>query len=128
MRLLLDSNCFIDFCTGDQEIAERLESTAELGIPFVVMAEIRAGAMLAKRGQEQARVMIELLQQPGVSAVHSTEATTHHYATLYAQLRKAGTPIPMNDLWIAALALERDFVLYTRDAHFDAIPQLPKIR
>ncbi len=128
MRLLLDSNVFIDFCQGDPEVVERLEAASEIGVPFVVLAEIRAGAQIVKRGQAQARVLAELLNQPGVSCIHSSDATTHHYAALYAQLRKAGTPIPTNDLWIASLALERDFILYTRDAHFDAIPQLPKVR
>jgi tRNA(fMet)-specific endonuclease VapC len=127
MRLLVDSNRFIDFCAGDEEAVERFESASLLGIPFIVMAEIRAGALIARRGQAQVRVLTELMNQPGVRGVHSSDSTTHLYAALYAQLRKAGTPIPTNDLWIAALALEHDFVLCTRDAHFDAIPQLPKI-
>jgi tRNA(fMet)-specific endonuclease VapC len=50
--------------------------------------------------------------------------TAEHYARLFVQLKRAGTPIPDNDLWIAALALEHDLTLVTRDLHFQHIPQL----
>jgi tRNA(fMet)-specific endonuclease VapC len=127
MRLLLDSNRFIDFCAGSEEVLERFETASLLVVPFVVLAEIRAGAALARRGREQARVLTELLNQPGVRAVFPSEATTHHYAALYAQLRRAGTPIPTNDIWIAALAIEHDLVLYSSDIHFIQIPQIPRL-
>lgn len=50
--------------------------------------------------------------------------TTHHYARLFRQLRTAGTPIPTNDIWIAALVIQHDIALYSRDAYFDVLPQL----
>ncbi len=128
MRLLIDSNRFIDFCSGDPEVVSRLESAVQVIVPFVVLAEIRVGSLLFKRGLDQARVLTEFLQQPGVRTVHSTDTTTHHCASLYVYLRKQGTPIPTNDIWIAALALEHSLVVYTRDSHFDHLPQIPKIR
>ncbi len=128
MRLLIDSNRFIDFCSGDPEVVSRLESAVQVIVPFVVLAEIRVGSLLFKRGLDQARVLTEFLQQPGVRTVHSTDATTHHCAALYVYLRKQGTPIPTNDIWIAALALEHSLIVYTRDTHFDHLPQIPKIR
>lgn len=97
-------------------------------IPFVVLAEIRVGSLLFQRGLDQAKVLTEFLQQPGVRTVHSTEATTHHCASFYLYLRKQGTPIPTNDIWIAALAVEHSLVVSTRDSHFDHLPQIPKIR
>jgi len=127
VRLLIDSNRFIDFCAGDEGVVETFERAALLVIPFVVLAEIRAGSHLAKRGENQIRALNELLNQPGVRAVHSTDGTAHHYAAIYAQLRRKGTPIPTNDIWIAALALEHNLILYTRDAHFDHIPSVPRI-
>lgn len=128
MRLLLDSNRFVDFCAGDPEVLSRLECAALVVVPFIVLAEIRVGGRLLKRGEEQVRILSEFLQQPGVQTAHSSDATTHHCATLYAQLQKQGTPIPTNDIWIAALAIEHSLVIYTRDAHFDHLPQIPKIR
>lgn len=104
-----------------------LESAAVLCVPYVVLAEIRAGGLVTKRGQNQIRVLQQLLNQPGVRSVHSSDSTTHHYANIYAHLKKAGTPIPTNDIWIAALAVEHDLILYTRDAHFDKIPSLARL-
>jgi predicted nucleic acid-binding protein len=127
MRLLIDSNRFIDFCAGDEEVIAVMESAALLFIPYVVLAEIRAGSFVTKRGHHQVRVLQQLLNQPGVRSVHSTDSTTHHYAALYGQLRKAGTPIPTNDIWIAALAIEHDLILYSRDEHFDKIPSLARL-
>lgn len=127
MRLLIDSNRFIDFCAGDRATVETFEQAALLVIPFVVLAEIRVGAQLARRGENQVRVLNELLGQPGVRTVHSTDGTAHHYAAIYAQLRRKGTPIPTNDIWIAALALEHNLILHTRDAHFDRIPSVPRV-
>jgi predicted nucleic acid-binding protein len=127
MRILIDSNRFIDFCAGEAEVLDRFEGASLLVVPFVVLAEIRVGAALTKRGEAQVRILQELLQQPGVRIAHSTDTTTHHYAALYAKLRKAGTAIPIKDLWIAALAVEHSLILYTRDAHFDHFPSIPRL-
>ena len=127
MKILIDSNRFIDFCAGESSVVDAFEQAALLVVPFIVLAEIRVGAHSIKRGDTQARILGELLQQPGVRVAHSSETTTHHYATLYARLKKAGTPIPTNDIWIAALAIEHSLVLYTRDAHFDRIPSIPRL-
>ena len=127
MRILIDSNRFIDFCAGDPAVVDTFERAVLLVVPFTVLAEIRVGAQLIKRGDSQLRVLAELLQQPGVRVVHSTDTTAHHYAVLYARLKKAGTPIPTNDLWIAALAVEHSLALYTRVAHFDLIPSIPRV-
>ena len=127
MRILIDSNRFIDFCAGVEEVVDTFEQAAILVIPFIVLAEIRVGAQFAKRGENQVRALSELLNQPGVRTVHSTDGTAHHYASIFAQLRRKGTPIPTNDIWIAALALEHNLILYTRDAHFENIPSVPRV-
>ncbi len=127
MRLLIDSNRFIDFCAGDPVVTDVFERASLLVVPFVVLAEIRCGGLLVKRGEAQVRVLNELLQQEGVRVAHSTDVTAHHYATIYATLRRSGTPIPVNDLWIAAIAMEHNLVLYTGDAHFDHITSIPKL-
>lgn len=127
MRILIDSNRFIDFCAGEADVIETFERATILVIPFIVLAEIRVGSQLAKRGENQVRVMNELLNQPGVRTAHSTDGTAHHYAAIYAQLRRKGTPIPTNDIWIASLAIEHNLILYSRDAHFDLVPSVPRV-
>ena len=127
MRILIDSNRFIDFCAGEEAVVDVFEQAALLVVPFIVLAEIRVGAHSIKRGNVQVRLLAELLQQSGVRVAHSTDTTAHHYATLYARLKKAGTPIPTNDIWIAALAMEHSLMLYSRDAHFDRFPDIPRV-
>ena len=94
MRILIDSNRFIDFCAGVPSVVDAFEQAALLVVPFIVLAEIRVGAQSIKRGDAQARILGELLQQPGVRVAHSSDTTTHHYDTLYARLKKAGRANP----------------------------------
>jgi tRNA(fMet)-specific endonuclease VapC len=58
--------------------------------------------------------------------VCSSGQSTHHFARLFLQLRRQGTPIPTNDLWIAALAVQHDLALFSRDGHFEHLPQLAR--
>ena len=127
VRVLIDTNRFIDFCANESEVVEIFERASLLVIPFIVLAEIRVGARSIRRGDAQVRVLHELLNQPGVRTAHSTDATTHQYATIFSELKRRGKPIPTNDIWIAALAIENNLILYSRDAHFDNIPSLARL-
>ena len=93
-------------------------------LPFVVVAELRAGFALGGHGAENERVLRRFLMKPGVAVLYADDATTHHYASVFRQLRRQGTPIPTNDLWIAALVLQHDLVLCARDRHFNHLPQI----
>jgi predicted nucleic acid-binding protein len=64
------------------------------------------------------------LLRSGVSILFPDEQTTHHHAAAFRQLRQQGTPIPTNALWIAALVMQHQLVLCSRDAHFDHLPQI----
>jgi predicted nucleic acid-binding protein len=67
------------------------------------------------------------LNSPRVAVLYPDEDTTHHYARVFVQLRAQGTPIPTHDMWVAALCLQHNLLLYTRDSHFDCLPQLPRV-
>jgi tRNA(fMet)-specific endonuclease VapC len=58
---------------------------------------------------------------------HSSRTTIRYYVTVYARLKKAGTSISTNELWIAVLAIKHSLILYSRDAHFDLLPSIPKL-
>lgn len=62
-----------------------------------------------------------------LDVLFADEATTHIYAELYSDLSRAGTPIPPNNMWITALVLQHDLVLFSRDKHFDRIARLPRV-
>jgi predicted nucleic acid-binding protein len=84
----------------------------------------RAGFAVGTQGRANERFLQRFLATAGVEVVYATDATTHRYATLYRQLRQQGTPMPTNDLWIAALVTEHGARLCTGDAHFGKLAQL----
>ncbi len=127
MRVALDTNRYCDLCRGDEELVASLEHAETVFLPFVVVGELRAGFAVGSRRQENERVLRRFLGKPGVSVLFASDATTRSYANLYRQLRSQGTPIPTNDLWIAALVAEHDLALLSRDQHFHHLPQLTVI-
>jgi tRNA(fMet)-specific endonuclease VapC len=127
VKVALDSNRYDDLVTGDRSVADIVETADEVFLPFVVVGELRAGFAAGTRQAENERLLRRFLLKDGISVLVPDEQTTHHYAGAYAQLRRQGTPIPTNDLWIAALVLQHDLVLCTRDRHFDRLAQIPRV-
>src|SRR5215475_507040 len=127
MRLALDTNRYTDLCRAEVSVVEAVELADEVWLPFIVIGELRAGFAVGSQGSNNEAILRRFLLKPGVSVLYADEQTTHHYATVYRQLRKQGTPIPTNDMWIAALVLQHSITLYDRDAHFDALPQLTRV-
>jgi len=126
LRLALDTNRYTDLVQGDPRVAESVASADEVWLPFIVVAELRAGFSLGNRGTQNDAALRRFLFKPSVEVLYADEQTTHHYASVFRQLRKQGTPIPTNDMWIAALVLQHSLTLCARDAHFDALPQIPR--
>ena len=73
-------------------------------------------------------MLTNFLNTPGVFVLAPDEQTTFFYADVYAYLRKKGRPIPTNDLWIAALVIQHQLVLFDRDSDFDNLPQLGRVK
>lgn len=128
MKVAIDSNRYSDFCRGVPKVVELVEQAVEIHVPLVVIAEQRAGFAHGAQREKNERVLTRFLNNPGVFVVVPDEQTTFFYADLYAYLRKRGRPIPTNDLWIAALVVQHNLVLFDRDADFDALPQLARLR
>ena len=126
MRVALDTNRYVDFARGDDSIVHLLENAEEIHVPLIVLAELRAGFAVGSHGARNEGGLRRFLLRPGVSVLFPDEQTTHHYATVFRQLRQQGTPIPTNDMWIAALVLQHGLVLCARDSHFDQLPQIPR--
>lgn len=127
MRVALDTNRYVDLCKGIAETVALLEAADVVVMPFVVLAELRAGFAHGRRQVENERILRRFLMKEGVAVLFADDQTTHHYASLYRQLRKQGTPIPSNDLWLAALVLQHNLALHARDKHFDHLPQLVRV-
>jgi len=126
MRLALDTKRYTDLCRGEPDVTKLVERAETVFLPFVVLAELRAGFAVGRQGRENEVVLQRFLMKPGVEVLWATEATTRVYADLFRQLKVQGKPIPTNDLWIAAVVQENGLVLVTRDEHFANLPQLAR--
>jgi len=127
VKVAIDTNRYVDFARGEPAAADVLENAEQVLVPLIVLGELRAGFAVGSKGARNEGGLRRFLLRPGVSVLFPDEQTTHHYATVYRQLRQQGTPVPTNDMWIAALVLQHGVVLYARDAHFDHLPQIPRI-
>lgn len=127
MHLALDTNRYADLERGDPAVAHALQHAAAVYIPLTVLGELRAGFLGGNRAAANEKILAAFLAQPGVQVLIPDELTTYHYAALFNQLRQQATPIPTNDLWIAALVVQHGLTLYTRDAHFDRLPQITRL-
>jgi len=127
MKLLLDTNRYRDFCAADPLTKEILQQAERIFIPFVVLAELKAGFLSGQLARQNESILIRFLNRPRVRMLFPDLETTNHYAQVYAQLRHQGTPIPTNDLWIAALAIQHGLMLCSRDRHFSHLPQIARI-
>ena len=124
MRVALDTNRITDLFRGDLELAEQLSTAEEVWIPLFALGEIKAGFQGGTQQRRNESLLNRLLAKPTVDVLLPGRETAEQYARIFVQLRRAGTPVPDNDLWIAALVLEHDLVLITRDRHFERIPQV----
>jgi tRNA(fMet)-specific endonuclease VapC len=127
MKVALDTNRYVDLCRGVAETVNVVEEAEAVLLPFVVLAELRAGFAYGQRQADNERVLRRFLLKDGVQTLFPDDQTTHHYASVFRQLRIQGTPIPTNDMWLAALALQHNLVLHGRDKHFDALPQIVRV-
>ena len=126
MRVAVGTNRLTDLLRGDARLAERLGMCDEVWIPLMVLGEMKAGFHGGTQGHRNEALLQRFLAKATVSVLLPGRATAEYYARIFVQLKRAGTPIPDNDLWIAALALEHDLTLITRYRHSERIAQLPR--
>jgi tRNA(fMet)-specific endonuclease VapC len=124
MKVALEVNRYVDLCRGVTEVVEQTSRAERVFLPLIVLGELRGGFQAANRLLQNKRILVRFLSSPRVRLLLPDEQTTFHYANLFAQLREQATPIPTNDLWIAALVIQHGLTLLTRDAHFSHLPQL----
>ena len=127
MNLAVDTNRYRDFCDGREDVVAHFQRADRICIPFPVFGELRAGFACGKYGPANERILNVFLNRPRVVCLFADEQTTFHYARLYRQLREQGTPIPTNDIWVAAIVQQHNLVLCSRDQHFDHLPQLARV-
>jgi len=127
MKLALDTNAYSAVARGEARVVTQVQAARHIYLPFVVLAELRAGFAAGTLGRRNEALLARFLASPRVTVVYAEEQTTHHYASVFTQLKRQGTPIPTNDIWIAAVVLQHDLVLSTSDAHFAHLPQIARV-
>lgn len=124
MRVCLDTNAYSMLMRARAELQRCLEEAELIYVPTVVLGELYAGFCLGSRFTENCRDLEAFLDMPGVRTTSPNQEMAERYGYLVRDLRRQGTPIPTNDLWIAATALETGARLVSYDAHFRQVPGL----
>lgn len=123
-RLLLDTNAYAAFKQGNENVIAILQHADTVGISTIVLGELISGFTVGTRTRENLAELNDFLNMPRVAIFPVDEATAGFYAQVYAGLRRKGKPIPTNDLWIAAQALQQGCKLCSFDRHFQAVDNL----
>ena len=124
---LIDTNIYSYTLKGDPETVLTLKKAGLIGISSVSIGELLSGFKGGKREKENTRELAEFLDSPRVRLYPVDENTAEFYAEILDELRKNGTPIPTNDIWIASVAFQRGLPLFSKDQHFRQVKGLVRI-
>ena len=120
--LILDSNAYSYFMGGAPAAVQAVHAAHEIQIPLIVLGELLAGCAMGSHIKSHRETLARFMVSPRVHLMNPDEKTAQQYADVYKWLREHGRPIPVNDMWIAALARQHRMPLLTFDQHFAAIP------
>ncbi len=123
-RLLLDTSAYSAFMRGHPEVKLALQEADEICLNPVILGELIAGFMRGKRRRKNEGELKTFLTSARTMVLDVSEETADRYAVILNSLWKAGTPIPTNDIWIAASAMQHGLHLLTTDAHYQKVTQV----
>ena len=122
--VFLDTNAYAAYRAGNQSILIALGQAEAIHLSLFVLAELLAGFRGGRREAVNRRELDLFLRKPGVQLTLPSRRTAEYFALIKNRLRTKGTPIPINDVWIAAHCLEHGALLISADAHFDHVEGL----
>ena len=122
--ILLDTNAYVRFLAGDEKVLDSLATAGRVYVPVFVLGELLAGFRSGSKEKPNRQLLERFLAKPGVAILDATRETAEYFGLIKSALKKAGQPIPLNDVWVAAQALETGSVLITYDTHFAVVPGL----
>ncbi|MFO1465018.1 MAG: type II toxin-antitoxin system VapC family toxin [Steroidobacteraceae bacterium] len=120
--MILDTNALSAFVDGDESVRTVILKSSQPAIPVIVIGEFRYGIAQSRHQSEYESWLDTHL--PDFLILSITEETASVYSDLRVELKRRGRPIPANDAWIAALALQHRLAVLSRDTHFDSVPGL----
>jgi tRNA(fMet)-specific endonuclease VapC len=116
--ILLDTSAYSELARGNNDILKEIQSAETIGVNPIILGELIAGFAKGSRVQQKISSMDHFLSSPRCMVVPIIQETSFRYGKILNALQKAGTPIPTNDVWIAASAMEHGLIVVTTDAHF----------
>ncbi len=122
--VLLDTNAYAKYLRGDPAVLEALAGAGVVYMSVIVLGELFAGFRHGSMERTNRQILESFLAKPVVRVLEATRETADYFGLIKSALKKAGQPLPANDVWIAAHALETGSVLVTFDAHFKVVPGL----
>lgn len=122
--ILIDTNIYSHAMRGDAEVIETLQQTAHIGISAISIGELLSGFKAGNKEKNNRQELNQFLDSPRVELYRIDEKTAEYYCLILDQLKNNGTPIPTNDIWIAAVAFQQGMPIYTKDRHFNKIKGL----
>ncbi len=124
-RYCLDTSAYIEFLRDESRAVAAIDSASWIGFPTIALGELYTGFSLRRKHHEQEAARLrDFLAHPVVEAIPVDNQVAHEYGHLVAELRRAGAPLPANDIWIAACAARTSSVVLTRDSHFTRIARV----
>lgn len=123
--MILDTNALSAWAEGDVSIEPVLRSATEVVIPVIVLGEFDYGIRQSRHFQRYADWLDANLSSVEIALIDRDVA--HAYGAVRLELKRAGTPIPINDTWIAAIARHRRLPVVSRDEHFDAVSGIRRV-
>jgi tRNA(fMet)-specific endonuclease VapC len=125
-RLVLDTSAYSRFRAGDTRVRDLIADAELVLLPAPVLGELHGAFEMGSRKSENRVTLTEFLAEPFVTVIVVDDTVARHYGRVYAGLRRAGTPIPANDMWIAACAIDQGACLLTFDHDFDHVAGLDR--
>jgi predicted nucleic acid-binding protein len=123
--VILDTNGLSALAEGEPALESILRKATQIAVPVIVLGEYRYGISQSRHRKHYEQWLKEYL--PDFRVLNVDEQTTISYSTIRTELKKAGTPIPSNDIWIAALCRQHSLPLLSRDRHFDAVTGIGRL-
>lgn len=126
-RYCLDTTAYSRFQRGDAQVVDLIDRAEWIGVPSVVLGELRVGFLLGRSRGRNEEALGEFLANPVVEELSVDGEASRHYAEIVVDLKRGGTPIPTNDIWIAAVAARAGAVVLSYDRHFAFVSRVGSV-
>lgn len=123
-RIIIDTNFYTAFKRNDPDAVVLLQRAEYIGVNSIILGELLAGFRCGSREKQNRVELDQFLDSARVAILAVNDETAEFYAQVFSELRQKGSPIPSNDLWLAASALQHGLALATYDDHFSSISGL----